>query len=127
MTKEPTSEELRAAMHAVHLNDIAHLASAITHGSNADIAEWLRQVKPRLLNASILHALADRLENPRGNKTRAAAKLHRDIAAQFDWFYRKRLAAGERKHGLRKKLISEIAERRGVSTRTVESAIKKHR
>ena len=127
MTKEPTREELRAAMRAVEKGDVARLARAIARGSDADIAEWLRQVKPRLLNSSILKALADRLENPRGNKTRSSAWLHRSIADQFDWFYRKRLADGERKHGLKKKVIIEIAEHRGVSTRTVESAIKKHR
>ena len=115
------------AMHAVEMNNIAHLASAIARGSNADIAEWLRQVNPQLLEASILEALADKLDNPRGNKTRAAASLHRRIADQFDWVYGKRLADGEPKRGLMKAVIAEIAESRGVSVRTVHSAIRKHR
>jgi hypothetical protein len=107
--------------------DIANLASAIASGSNADIAECLRQVNPQRLDLSILEALADRLENPRGNKTRAATARDRSIANEFDWIFRKFLADGVPKRGLTKLVIWYIAKSRGVSPRTVESAIKKHR
>jgi len=116
---------------------MADLNGAIACGSNADIAkclrrvaeiaEYLRRVNPQMLGPSILQALADRLENPRGNRTRAAAFRDRIIAEEVDWFFRERLAAGERKHGLQKKVVLDIAKRHSVRRKTVENAIKKHR
>jgi hypothetical protein len=127
-------ETMRAALGPISKDDFsriqhkfseAQLARAIACGSHADIATSLRRVNPRFLDPSILKALADRLENPRGNKTRAAAVLHRTLAAQVDGMFRFRLRAGERKYGLKKRVVETIAALNGVSPRLVYGAIKK--
>jgi len=137
MTKPTNNLDMTRAVLA-EMYCMADLNHAVACGSNADIAkclrrvaeitEYLQGVNPQMLGPSILQALADRLVDPRGNRTRAAALRNRIIAEEFDWLFHERLAAGERKHGLQKKLIIDIAKRHGVRPRTVEDAIsKKHR
>jgi hypothetical protein len=120
-------DEINATIRQMEKVERDKLTRAIARGSDADIAECLRLVNPKLLDPSILDALADRLKNPRGNRARAAASLHREIAKGVDAMYRVRLARGEPKRGLMKFVIAYIAMIYHVRERTVRYAISKHR
>jgi len=135
---KPLAQRL-AIIHQINLD------VAIATGNGTMLSRHLRDLTPLLpaehLGRQVLTGVADMLDPDGQSELCLKAELRRRrVGNQFNpsktaWKYRflagevegeyaRRLADGERSWGLRKRVIHDVAERRGVSPQTVRDALK---